>query len=140
MNATTDLTSAASQLVTEEIRKNAAHLLSFLVQKLSGVKSAVVTTSDGFEVAASAETETDAAKLSAMASSISAIGSMAVQETSVGKQHESITIESDEGYIFIMDIHHPSCPMILSVVTARSALLGQVIYYSKQVVKKLSEV
>ncbi len=134
-----EITNPASQLVSKETRSRASALLQFLVQKLNGVKGAVVTTGDGFEVAVSAGSEADAAKLSAMASSISAIGSMAVQESNVGKQHESITIESDEGYIFIMDIHHPTCPMILSVVTTKSALLGQVIYYSKHVVKKLSE-
>ncbi len=135
----TEFGESPSQLVTEELRSSAGRLLQLLVQKLNGVKGAVITTSDGFEVAVNVVSDTDGAKLSAMASSISAIGNMAVQETGIGSRHQSIVIEGDDGYIFIMDIQHPSCPMILNVITSKSAVLGQVIYYAKHIVKKLSE-
>lgn len=135
-----DLADGQSQLVTDEVRKSAAHLLQLLVQKLNGVKGAVITTGDGFEVAVNVVSDTDGAKLSAMASSISAIGNMAVQETNLGARHQSITIESEEGYVFIMDIPNPSCPMILNIITSKSAVLGQVVYYAKHIVNKLSEI
>ena len=134
-----DISSSQSLLVTDELRHGAERLLQLLVQKLSGVKGAVITTSDGFEVAVQVVSDTDGAKLSAMASSISAIGNMAVQETGLGEVHQSITIEGDEGYIFIMDIHHPKCPMILNIITSKSAVLGQVVYYARHIVNKLSE-
>lgn len=135
-----ELASGSSQLVSEELRKNSDHLLKLLIQKLSGVKGAVITTGDGFEVAVNVVSDTDGAKLAAMASSISAIGNMAVQETDLGSRHSSITIEGEDGYIFIMDIPNPSCPMILNVITSKSAVLGQVIYYAKHIVNKLSTI
>jgi len=135
-----ELASGSSQLVSEELRSNLDDLLALLLEKLNGVKGAVITTSDGFEVAMNVMSDRDGAKLSAMASSLSAIGNMAVQETDLGSLHSSITIESEEGYIFIMNIPHSSRPLILIALTSKSAVLAQVVYHARQIVSKVSTI
>ncbi|MDR3353245.1 MAG: roadblock/LC7 domain-containing protein [Zoogloeaceae bacterium] len=129
-------------LVSDELRAKAKYILKLFVEKLHdmGIRSAVIATKDGFDVAAVAMSEAEGTKLSALSSSISAIGDMAVKEIGTGNFHQSITIESESGYIFIMDIHNPRCAMILSVATSKDAVLGKVTYYAKQVVAKMSEV
>jgi predicted regulator of Ras-like GTPase activity (Roadblock/LC7/MglB family) len=130
------------QLVSKELRSKASILLKVFVEKFGGVgvKNAVISTADGFDVAVEAMSEEEGAKLSALSSSISAIGQMAVREVGAGDRHQSIAIESDGGYIFIMDINYPSCPLILSVTASKEAMLGKLIYYAKQLVVKMSEV
>ena len=128
-----------SQRVSDALRDDARGLLQSFVQKINGMKGAVIATSDGFEVAQDIMSGADGAKLSAMASSISAIGNMVTQETDTGDRHRCIVIEGEQGYILIMDIPHSSCPMILNVITSKSAVLGQVIYHAKQVVGELSD-
>ncbi len=125
------------QRITEDLRENAELLLQYFMRKINGAKGAVIATSDGFEVAANIMSDVDGAKLAAMASSISAIGNMTVQETGMGSEHRCIVVEGDAGYIVIMDVAHPSCPMILNAITSKTAVLGQVIYYAKYVVRKL---
>jgi predicted regulator of Ras-like GTPase activity (Roadblock/LC7/MglB family) len=132
----------APQQVNEELRTKAKYILQMFVEKLHdmGIKSAVIATSDGFDVAAVAMSEAEGTRLSALSSSISAIGDMAVKEIGTGNYHQSITIESESGYIFIMDIRNPKCPMILSVATTKDAVLGKLMYYAKQMVAKMIEV
>jgi predicted regulator of Ras-like GTPase activity (Roadblock/LC7/MglB family) len=129
------------QLVSEALRAKVGHTLESFVKSLIdvGVSGAVVATVDGFEIAVAAMSDEEGAKISAMSSSISAIGNMAVTEVSAGSHHRSITIESDNGYIFFMNVQHPECPMILSVVASREAVLGKLIYYARQVVEQMSK-
>jgi predicted regulator of Ras-like GTPase activity (Roadblock/LC7/MglB family) len=129
------------QLVSKKLRSKAGLLLKLFVEKFGGVgvKNAIISTADGFDVAVEAMSAEEGAKLSALSSSISAIGQMAVKEVGAGERHQSIAIESDEGYIFIMDIHYPGCPLILSITASKEAMLGKLIYYAKQVVAKMSE-
>ena len=145
MNSTkkvNDLPGNSPQLVTGEIRTKAKYMLKLFVHQLegAGVNGAVITTIDGFEVAAIAMSEEESNKLSAMSSSISAIGEMAVAEANAGTHYQSITIESDSGYIFIVNIRYPGCPMLLSVVASKEAMLGKLIYYAKHVVEKMCEI
>ncbi|MDR3159737.1 MAG: roadblock/LC7 domain-containing protein [Zoogloeaceae bacterium] len=127
--------------VNKELCAKAGYILGLFVEKLGGigVKSAVIATTDGFDVASVAMSEEEGAKLSALSSSISAIGDMAIKEIGIGVSHQSITIESESGYIFIMDIRHPNCPMVLSIAASKDAVLGKLIYYARQVVAKMIE-
>jgi predicted regulator of Ras-like GTPase activity (Roadblock/LC7/MglB family) len=102
-----------------------------------GVNGAVVATLDGFEIAVAAVSSEEGKKLAAMSSSISAIGDMVVMEVNAGSHHRSITIESDNGYIFFVTVPHPECRMILSVIASKEAMLGKLFYYAKQVVEKM---
>ena len=116
----------------------AAHLktacdraLDELMQEVKGIKAVVVATEDGFEVAARIENTAQVARLSAMASSLAALGAMAGEESQLGVCH-SLLMEAAEGYIVIVQVRRADVSLIVSVVTGRDAVVGQVLYFSKK--------
>ena len=116
----------------------AAHLktacdraLDELMQDVKGIKAVVVATEDGFEVAARVENTAQVARLSAMASSLAALGAMAGEESRLGVCH-SLVMEAAEGFIAIVQVRRADVSLIVSVVTGREAVIGQVLYFSKK--------
>ncbi len=125
-----------SILTPKVIKLAAARELDKLMSATAGIESAVLTTEDGFEVAfKSIDNAVDSSKLAAMASSLSAISNMSIFETNLGTEYNSIIIESDKGYIVIMDIDNEAFPMILNVVASKNAVLGQILYHTRAVVE-----
>jgi uncharacterized protein len=110
--------------------------LDDLMSEVKGVVAAVVSTADGFEVAGRVQNDAQISKLAAMASSIAAIGIVVGEESGVGEQ-ESITIEAKEGYVVMVGIDNKAFPMILNVIAQKSAVLGQVLYFTKQSARSL---
>lgn len=113
--------------------------LETLMAEVHGAVSAVLSTVDGFAVAARTETAEQGSRLAAMASSISAICSVVGEETQVGA-HQSISIESDNGYVVMVHIAHAVQPMILNLVADKTAVLGQMIYFARQAAIQLGQV
>ena len=116
----------------------AAHLktacdraLDELMQEVKGIKAVVIATEDGFEVAARVENTAQVARLSAMASSLAALGAMAGEESRLGVCH-SLMMEAAEGFIAIVQVRRADVSLIVSVVTGRDAVVGQVLYFSKK--------
>ena len=105
--------------------------LDELMQEVKGIKAVVVATEDGFEVAARIENTAQVARLSAMASSLAALGAMAGEESQLGACH-SLLMEAAEGYIVIVQVRRADVSLIVSVVTGRDAVVGQVLYFSKK--------
>lgn len=105
--------------------------LSELMELVKGIKAVVISTEDGFEVAARVENTAQIARLSAMASSLAALGAMAGEESQLGVCH-SVVMEAAEGHIAILQVRRPDLSLIVSVVTGRDAVIGQVLYYSKK--------
>ena len=105
--------------------------LDELMQDVKGIKAVVVATEDGFEVAARVENTAQVARLSAMASSLAALGAMAGDESRLGVCH-SLVMEAAEGFIAIVQVRRADVSLIVSVVTGREAVIGQVLYFSKK--------
>ena len=105
--------------------------LNDLMQEVKGIKAVVVATEDGFEVAARVENTAQVARLSAMASSLAALGAMAGEESQLGVCH-SLMMEAAEGFIAIVQVRRADVSLIVSVVTGRDAVVGQVLYFSKK--------
>ena len=105
--------------------------LDDLMQDVKGIKAVVVATEDGFEVAARVENTAQVARLSAMASSLAALGAMAGEESRLGVCH-SLVMEAAEGFIAIVQVRRADVSLIVSVVTGRDAVIGQVLYFSKK--------
>lgn len=98
-----------------------------LISEVGGAVAVVISTVDGFDVASRAQNTAQVSRMAAMASSMAAIGSVVGQESLLGNHH-NITIEAEHGFVVMMEVPHPVWPMILSVVTTRSAVLGQARY------------
>lgn len=105
--------------------------LNDLMQEVKGIKAVVISTEDGFEVAARVENTAQIARLSAMASSLAALGAMAGEESQLGVCR-SVVLEAADGYIVIVQVHRDDVSLIVSTVAGADAVVGQVLYYSKK--------
>ena len=110
--------------------------LDELMQAVKGIKAVVVATEDGFEVAARVENTAQIARLSAMASSLAALGAMAGDESRLGLCH-SLLMEAADGFIAIVQVRRADVSLIVSVVTGRDAVVGQLLYFSKKAASDL---
>ena len=112
--------------------------LDELMLDIKGVRASVVSTEDGFEVAARVENTAQISRLSAMASSLAALGAMAGEESRLGVC-ESLVMQAAEGFIAIIQIRRADVSLILSVVTGADAVTGQVLYFSKKAARTLKD-
>ncbi len=118
--------------------KIADHHVARLMAEVSGAVAVVVSTADGFEVAARARDAAQSSRLAAMASSIAAIGAVIGDETLSGACR-GIFIEADRGQIVMVEIRHPEQVLILTLVTDETALLGAVTYSARQTALALAK-
>lgn len=121
------------------LRLAAKQVTAQLMREVKGVKAVLVSTEDGFEVAAQVENTAQISRLSAMASSLAALGALAGEESHLGAC-DSLVMEATDGLIAILQIHRPDITLILSVVTGRDAIIGQVLYFSKQMAQTLQKI
>lgn len=124
-------------IVEPLLQMRAARAVEKIMADVTGTVSALIATADGFQVASNISDTAQVAKISAMASSIAAIGSVVGEESKTGA-HKSITIEAENGFVVMVDIAHTTTPMILTVVTNKSAVLGQLLYAAREAASALS--
>ena len=105
--------------------------LDELMLEIKGIKAVVVSTEDGFEVAARVENTAQVARLSAMASSLAALGAMAGEESRLGVC-ESLLMQAADGFIAIVQVRRADVSLIVSVVTGPDAVTGQLLYFAKK--------
>lgn len=110
-----------------------------LMNQIKGAKAVVISTEDGFEVASHVENNAQVARLSAMASSLAALGVLAGEESGLGNC-SSVMMEADSGYLAILQVRRPEASLIISVVTGSDAVAGQVVYFSKQAGRALEKI
>lgn len=110
-----------------------------LMASLGGVVAVVISTADGFDVAAKARDPAQVSRMAAMASSMSAIGQVVGQESMLGA-HRSITLDAEHGFVVMIEVRRDDVPLIMSIVTTRGALLGQILYGANQAAAALAAV
>lgn len=104
--------------------------LEALAQSTPGVVSVVLLSSDGFEVASLQVGSAGAARLAAMGSSLSAIGSAIAREAGIVECKRMI-IESDSGVVIVMGIPDARPPLSLAVIAREDCVLGQLLWAAK---------
>lgn len=119
--------------------EQAGKALDGLMANVAGSLASVVATVDGFDVASRVGNADSAARLAAMASSITAICGVVCEESQVGTQ-QSISIESQNGYVVMVQIAHAEGPLILNLVASKKAVLAQMVYFARQAAMQLGEV
>ena len=107
------------------------------LDEVNGVTAVVIATVDGFDVA-SAMRAGDAARVAAMASSISAISSVVSQEANLGR-NKSVTIDTESGFAMVHSVHRDDAELVINVIADGSAILGQVAYRIAQFARTLAE-
>jgi uncharacterized protein len=104
--------------------------LEAFVQSTQGVLSAVLLSADGFEVASLQTGKSGAARLAAMGSSLSAIGSAIAREAGIVECNRMI-IESESGTIVIMQIPDARPALSLAIIAGDGCVLGQLLWAAK---------
>lgn len=115
-----------------------AEALERLLCDVPGIKAAVVATADGFEVtSAQSHQELAASRLSALASSLLALGQAALRELAMSGSG-SVLIENSMGKIMLIDVRRERIPVVLCVVADGDSITGKVLWAAKQCAAELS--
>jgi predicted regulator of Ras-like GTPase activity (Roadblock/LC7/MglB family) len=122
--------------IDPQINSAAESAIQKLMDNIHGIKAVVISTEDGFEIAAWVENTAQVSRLAAMASSMAALGAIAGEESQLGTC-DNIMIEAPKGYLTMMQARHPKINLIISIITDKDAVMGQVLYFSRQVCKTL---
>lgn len=120
----------------ESLLSDAQAAIDLVLAEVRSVKAVVISTGDGFEVAARVEDATKITRMSAMASSLSALGALAGEENGLG-DCKNMIIESESGMLVILQVQRGAETFILSVIAGSDAVVGQIIFFAKQAVRIL---
>ena len=104
--------------------------LDTLVGGSSEVLGALISTVDGFEVAANVRATTSVQKLAAMTSSLLALAEAMSHEGEVGNCID-VVIEAGEGMVLIMDVPNDRRRLLLTVLCNKVATLGSVLWAAR---------
>lgn len=107
-----------------------------LVEASLGINAVVLATIDGFTVTSALAYASDPARISALASSIASIGSVATQEAGLGRCM-SVILNTEQGLAVVRQFQHGSHDLVLILVADGQSLLAQAMYHANQLVKEL---
>ena len=102
----------------------------------TGVLLTVLTSSDGFEVAAHPADSATAARIAAMSSSIQALSEALAREAGLSA-NRSLILETDTGTVVVVGLAETSPKMSLAVVATGSELLGKLLWATRNLCKTL---
>ena len=109
-----------------------------VMNELMGVTAVVVATEDGFDIASVVNGDLDAARIAAMASSISAISTVVSQEAGLGR-NRSVTIDTESGFAMVYSVHRSDAALVINVIADSRAILAQVNYRTSQMARSLGQ-
>ncbi len=101
-----------------------------LVEQHAEIGGALVSTGDGFDVAARIKEPLSAAKLSAMASSMMALAEAVSAESAIGECNDMI-IDASGGRVFFMGIPNTNRSLLLTVLCDNEMSMGQVLWAAR---------
>jgi uncharacterized protein len=119
-------------LVTEEARRQ----LESFVSGTPGAVLAVLTSGDGFEIAAHPRNLSTAQRLAAMSSSLQALSEAMVHEAGLIKVRNLI-IESEGGTVIVLGIGNVTPRLSLTVVASGDETLGRLLWASRECCARL---
>ena len=130
MTTYTPLPEAIKVLARNEAQK--------VLNELTGVTAVVVATVDGFDIASVVSASVDAARIAAMASSISAISTVVSQEAGLGR-NKSVTIDTESGFAMVYSVHRSDAELVINIIADHRAILAQVSYRTAQMARLLAQ-
>lgn len=106
--------------------------LTHFVNDTTGVIGAVVSTSDGFDVASAFQRETlSPAKMAAMASTTLALAQAVLQESGFG-DCQDVVVEAKTGKVLMISVGDNAGRLLLCVTANDNAVVGQILWASRQ--------
>ena len=131
------LHSAHAFSVSDAVQAHAQSVLNELVDQVTGIRFAMLCSSDGFEVAVVATQELhNGSRVAAVSSSILAMVSAFISEINL-EGFNTITLDATNGKVMLAAVENPHRPMVLVVSTASDVLIGQMNFYIKKAVEAL---
>ena len=124
--------------IPKELIEYANTELQHFLNTVAGIDFVMLCSSDGFELALASKKNIDnTGKIAAVSSSILAMVNAFITEIQLlGCQ--TITLDADNGKVFLTAVHHPQHPMVMVAVTSTDILMGQMLYYYKELSARLS--
>jgi predicted regulator of Ras-like GTPase activity (Roadblock/LC7/MglB family) len=120
-----------------EMAAAALHHLEALGASTKGVTLAVLTTEDGFEIAAWRGNEI-AGRIAAMSSSLQALSEAITREAGLAGSR-GLIIEAETGTILVLGIASTSPRISLAVVATEGETLGQLLWAARNCCKSLEQ-
>lgn len=117
--------------VSAQVKSTSDRVLELIMREVKGAKAVVISTEDGFEVSAHVENTAEVSRLSAMASSMAALGAIAGEESHIG-HCDNVVIAGTQGHIVMRQIRRRDISLVLSIVAGHDAIVGQMLYFSRQ--------
>ncbi len=112
--------------------------VSALVAEHSDISGALVSTVDGFAVAAALRPRVSGDRLAAMTSSFVALAKAISHESGTGDCRDMV-VEGSGGRVLLMDVPHDGQTLVLTVLCDATATLGQVLWAARQCRGEMSE-
>ncbi len=113
--------------------------ITHLREAVDGLRAVLLSSTDGFELAASYHLEAlDGGKLAAVSSSILALVTSFIAEIQL-KGCQSITLEAENGRALIVSVPAGRHPMLMVIIARPGVLLGSLFHHIKVTVNKLVE-
>jgi len=123
--------------ISEKLHNKYQQECQQLLNGQTGILAVVIASADGFDIASAVTKSLVPARIAAMASSISAIGTVVSQEVSLGNS-KSVTVNTEKGFTYITHLELEGKSCILNVVADDSAVLAQIIYQCSEIGKRLN--
>ena len=130
MTTYTPLPEAIKVLARNEAQK--------VLNELTGVTAVVVATVDGFDIASVVSASVDAARIAAMASSISAISTVVSQEAGLGR-NRSVTIDTESGFAMVYSVHRSDAALVINIFADSRAIVAQARYRTAEMARMLEQ-
>jgi hypothetical protein len=111
----------------ESVNIVAQREIDLMLNEIEGVQAVVVATIDGFEIASVIRSSLLAPRISALASSIAAIGEVVSTEAKLGTAR-SVTVDTTAGVAMIYTIRQKDMTYVLITIADSRALIGQISY------------
>jgi len=102
------------------------------------ITTAVVTTSDGFEVAVMQRGGVSHAKLAAMTSAMHALGDAMVGESTL-TNCQNVIVEAETGHILMLAVPNVKEGLLLSVIADHQVTIGRLLWASKRCCRHISD-
>lgn len=109
------------------LRDAARRAATACLAEVAGVTAVVIATVDGFELASAFRGTADAARIAAMASSISAISGVVAVEAGLGN-FRNVTINTDSGFAIVQAVTRVDVELVINVVANSDAILAQAMH------------
>lgn len=121
------------------LRDKISEIITHFIVSTAGVK-AVLVSSNGFEITSKSMDSVDMDRISTVASTLSAVGNMAVVEVDGGDVYQSLVIQSKSGFLLVMNIFYEQYPITFCVITTKKVVIAQITQSAKKVVDKITQV